>query len=456
MKTKLNSEKTCRNVRTSCLIGLIVVFTAFVFSACQKDKRDLIFQDVTDNSNNETTGVLKCFQMGEGTIYFGHKIFRREKGSPVKETIKLENKEFNCFTGKFFLHISNGTLDRFRTASAEIRIDGVLIAGPRDFSKKVSSIIKLIPHLTAESVLEVRLTSNPGSYIDLWIEGRKITITPVFTQIDTLLEGSVPPELPLVSNNGIKGTWDPSSISTAQAGNFAFIFAPDSNQCAKGAAMNIIVKKKPVSDADGYVYKTILIGTQLWMAENIRTTRYNNGDLIETTTPAKLDISGQSDPKYQWAVNGDESTVGTYGRIYTWYAANDSRGVCPAGWHLPTDAEWTVLSDYLTNNGYGFEGSGGDIAKSLAANSGWWVDLTPGNIGNDEASNNSSGFSAISAGDRTPTGVFEAIGSFGSWWSSTENGTNGWYRALYKNRNYLVRSNSNKIYGATVRCVKDN
>lgn len=106
-------------------------------------------------------------------------------------------------------------------------------------------------------------------------------------------------------------------------------------------------KPYSVKDIDGNAYRTITIGTQVWMAENLKTTRYRNGDLIETTTPATLDIEGERTPEYQWAYDGNESNVATYGRLYTWYVATDSRNVCPTGWHVPSDDEWIVLTDYL-------------------------------------------------------------------------------------------------------------
>jgi len=94
-----------------------------------------------------------------------------------------------------------------------------------------------------------------------------------------------------------------------------------------------------ITDIEGNVYNLVAIGTQTWMKENLKTTRYRNGDLIGTTTPATLDISGESTPKYQWAYAGNESNVITYGRLYSWHAVADSRNVCPTGWHVPTDVE---------------------------------------------------------------------------------------------------------------------
>ena len=98
----------------------------------------------------------------------------------------------------------------------------------------------------------------------------------------------------------------------------------------------------------------IPVGSQVWMAENLKTTMYRNGDLVGTTTPATLDITSENIPKYQWAYDGIESNVATYDRLYTWYAVTDSRNICPTGWHVPSDAVWITLIDYLKNNGYGY------------------------------------------------------------------------------------------------------
>src|SRR5664279_2839934 len=102
-----------------------------------------------------------------------------------------------------------------------------------------------------------------------------------------------------------------------------------------------------IENIDGNVYTSVNIGTQVWMVGNLKTTKYSNGELIGTTTPATLDISLETTPKYQWAYDGNESDVSIYGRLYTWYAVTDSRNICPTGWHVPTDAEWTTLNTYL-------------------------------------------------------------------------------------------------------------
>jgi len=156
------------------------------------------------------------------------------------------------------------------------------------------------------------------------------------------------------------------------------------------------------------------------MRENLKTTRYSNGDLIGTTTPPTMVIEEEASPVYQWAYAGLESNAASYGRLYTWYVATDSRKVCPAGWHVPDDGEWTVLTEYLTNNSFGFGGGyhGMDIAKSMAATSGWVAEETPGWVGNDQESNNSSGFTGLPAGARLEDGNFYDLGHIGNWWST--------------------------------------
>jgi uncharacterized protein (TIGR02145 family) len=211
-----------------------------------------------------------------------------------------------------------------------------------------------------------------------------------------------------------------------------------------------------VTDIDGNVYGTVTIGEQVWLQENLKTRKFRNGDLIGTTTPDTLDISGESMPEYQWAYYGKESNVALYGRLYTWYTVTDSRGVCPTGWHVPADAEWTTLTDYLTNNGYGYGGNGSDIAKSMAATSGWTANTTAGTVGNDQSSNNSSGFSALPGGSRSNNGAFVNVGNDGLWWSSTETlATNSFFRYMLYVNNVVLVNYCDKTSGLSVRCLRD-
>jgi uncharacterized protein (TIGR02145 family) len=199
-------------------------------------------------------------------------------------------------------------------------------------------------------------------------------------------------------------------------------------------------KPSTITDVDGNIYLTVIIGTQVWMNENLKTTKYRNGDLIGTTTPATKDISGESTPEYQWAYDGNESNAATYGRLYTWYVITDSRNVCPTGWHVPTDTEWTTLATFLGNN------AGGKLKETGTTH---WT--TP-----NEGATNETGFTALPSGWRPSGGVFLDFGTFCGWWTSTESSTGyplNW-DASYKDGN-VNNEGDDKKSGIGVRCLKD-
>jgi uncharacterized protein (TIGR02145 family) len=249
-----------------------------------------------------------------------------------------------------------------------------------------------------------------------------------------------------------------SSITGLVAGTTYYVRAYATNIVGTAYGLELIFVSGLITDIDGNAYPVVTIGTQTWMSENLRTTKYQNGDLIGTTNPATLDLSGESTPKYQWASGLDENNVEINGRLYTWYAVTDSRNVCPTGWHVPTYAEWTTLTDFLTNNGFGYQGSGSDIAKSMAATSGWNTDSLagPGSIGNDQASNNSSGFTAKESGYRLYYGAFTFRNIVTYWSVSETNSTNSYYLYMTYLDSYVYISSYFKKSGFSVRCIKDN
>jgi uncharacterized protein (TIGR02145 family) len=218
--------------------------------------------------------------------------------------------------------------------------------------------------------------------------------------------------------------------------------------------------KDVVTDIDGNTYNTITIGRQVWMAENLRTTRFANGDLIGTTNPATLNIMYDIDPVYQWAYNGSETNAAKYGRLYTWYAVKDPRRLSPHGWHNPTDAEWTELENYLISHRYNYDGTAtsNKLALALATNQGWNFCENSGTPGNTsyEDSRDKIGFSAIPAGYREQEGKFIDIGNASCWWSSTEASSyNAYYRYIRSTRKDIVRSSYYEFCAVSVRCIKD-
>ncbi len=213
------------------------------------------------------------------------------------------------------------------------------------------------------------------------------------------------------------------------------------------------------TDTDGNHYAVVHIGTQTWMAENLKTTKYRNGEAIGTTTPANKDISGETEPKYQWAYNGDENNVLKFGRLYTWWSVLDSRNICPSDWHLASEDEWIVLENYLIYNGFNYDGSNmnNKVAKAVSATTIWFICSVPGAIGLDLTKNNSSGFTALPGGYLFDSGTFVALNGSGNFWSSTETSNKifAWVHYLTFDNYHFGKYFINKNYGLSVRCIKD-
>ena len=208
---------------------------------------------------------------------------------------------------------------------------------------------------------------------------------------------------------------------------------------------------------DGNIYKTVKIGSQTWMAENLK------------YLPSVVRPGRGSETKSFYYVHGYNGTnvssakatenYKTYGVLYNWPAAKQS---CPSGWHLPSDSEWEQMENYLADNGYNYDGTTGGgrdkIAKALASKSGWSSSSSTGSVGNTDYSSyrNKSGFTALPGGSRDSSGSFSTLGDSGLWWSATEDGSSGaWRRSLFYDSSYVLRYSSNKAYGYSVRCVRD-
>jgi uncharacterized protein (TIGR02145 family) len=202
---------------------------------------------------------------------------------------------------------------------------------------------------------------------------------------------------------------------------------------------NIVIAA--VTDIDGNGYDTVRIGNQTWLKQNLKTTRYRNGDIIGTTSPVTKNISGESTPKYQWAYNGNEDTSAVYGMLYTWYAVSDGRMVCPTGWHVSTQDEWSTLITFLTSNSL----TGGKLKE---AGTDHWDDP------NTNATNE-TGFTGLPGGERS-TNEFRYLGINTHFWTATaDNATSSWTYNLGYNSGQIYGSNSPNWVGFSVRCVKD-
>ncbi len=206
-------------------------------------------------------------------------------------------------------------------------------------------------------------------------------------------------------------------------------------------------------DIEGNVYRTVTIGAQVWMAENLKVTHYRNGDAIPKVTDntAWSTLTSGAYSNY----NNDGGNVATYGRLYNWYAVEDSRNVAPEGWHVPSDAEWKQLEMHL------------GMSQSLAGATGWRGTDEGGKmkeagtshwLSPNTGATNESGFSALPSGLRYSVGgYFDNLGNCDGFWSSTEYSSDGaWYRALDFERAQVHRYYyGSKQDGFSVRCVRD-
>ncbi|MBM3919424.1 MAG: hypothetical protein FJ344_07990, partial [Sphingomonadales bacterium] len=199
-----------------------------------------------------------------------------------------------------------------------------------------------------------------------------------------------------------------------------------------------------VTDVDNNTYNTVQIGTQCWTQSNLKVGKYRNGDNISNITD-NTDWS-QTNTGAWCNYDNDAANDALYGKLYNWYSATDSRGLCPTGWHVPTDAEWTTLIDFL-----GGTSVAGGAMKSTATQPtpGGWTSPNTG-------ATNSSGFTGLSGGYRDSEGRFGNLGIYGIWWSSSDAGSGfAWGRYILfastdASRNYYGRRS-----GFSVRCVND-
>jgi uncharacterized protein (TIGR02145 family) len=204
--------------------------------------------------------------------------------------------------------------------------------------------------------------------------------------------------------------------------------------------------KETVTDMDGNVYTTIHIGNQVWMAENLKVTRYRNGDPIPKVT-GQAEWQNTAGGAYCNYMNADSNAT-AFGHLYNWFAVNDTRGIAPPGWHIPTDDEWFELQYFLGD----YTVAGGKMKK---AGTDYWFSPNTGG-------NNSSGFGGMPGGIRESPGAypnpFWGYRFFGFWWSATETPGNPLYasfRSLRHDSPFVGWTNTFKKDGLSVRCIKD-
>jgi uncharacterized protein (TIGR02145 family) len=263
------------------------------------------------------------------------------------------------------------------------------------------------------------------------------TVSNIITTIDSIRFNGSSTIMEVVLQDG---TLESHSLSDIFNVNFAA--SPSQHSCGADSVHNPNLTYGSMTDQEGNVYKTIVIGSQEWMAENLNTTIYRNGDPITNMLPSKEWTNTSITQLGTWVSYDNDSQYDCpYGKIYNWYVISDPRQVCPTGWHVPTNDEWTTLVDYLG----GPEVAGGKM-KSTSLN--YWL------YTNQDASNE-SGFSSLGCGY-----IYGQLFNFYGWnamlWSSTEYDT---YFAYHLELNwswgFSYQIPSDKVDGYSIRCVKD-
>jgi len=185
---------------------------------------------------------------------------------------------------------------------------------------------------------------------------------------------------------------------------------------------------------------SVTICSQVWMTKNLDVTTYRNGDAIPQVTDATAWANLTTGA---WCYYNNDSANGPiYGKLYNWYAVNDTRGLAPTGYHVPSDGEWTTLETCL---------GGSSVAGGAMKEAGLMHWLSP-----NTGATNSSGFAGLPGGGRLNNGTFNSGGFNGGWWSSTEDdATNAWFRFLLYDNGDVVRGFNTKTDGFSVRCLRD-
>lgn len=307
---------------------------------------------------------------GNLDVYLSNNQVFRYKGKPGIENIKIGNDNLSDFQDCFKMYIASGTTPATTVSSAIIKLDGLDVLNTSDFSKNFGEHMFEICNLTSTSVITVEVRGEPGSFIEIWIEGKKKELT--------------------------------------------------------------------VTDCDGNIYKTVKIGDQVWMAENLKTTNYND------CTPIGAGCT---------FYNNDPSNKDVYGALYTNNVVSTGK-LCPTGWHAPSENEFKTLLLTLDPGAGNIYDLNGNAFKSLIAGN-MLKEAGSAHWSSENEATNESGFTALGAGIRHKFGDFRALGTQARFWSMRPS-TIGVFLELHSWEGKALLLEDVSASGFSVRCVKDN
>jgi uncharacterized protein (TIGR02145 family)/uncharacterized repeat protein (TIGR02059 family) len=355
----------------------------------------------------------------------------------------------------------SGTKVQLTLASAIVYGDVVTVS----YTKPASNPLQTVSGGQAVSITAQNVTNNINAPVPVYISAVVENATPTLLEMTyslplisngivpsafTVMVNSVARVVTAVTINSIKVQLTLASAVAYGDVVTAAYTKPATNplQTASGGlAVSITaqsvtnnVNQNTITDIEGNGYNTIAIGTQTWMKENLKTTKYKDGTEIPLATDYTI-WGNLSTAGYCWYNNDAVTYKNTYGALYNWYTVNTGN-LCPLGWHVPNDTEWTILIIYL----------GGDIEASKKLKEAGTTHWASPNTG----ATNETSFTAIPGGARNRFGGFALIGYYGDWWSSTEySTTDAWNRGMGFDTNNVGRVSNDKKTGFSVRCVKD-
>jgi uncharacterized protein (TIGR02145 family) len=322
---------------------------------------------------------------------------------------------------------------KFSTRIIPLALFGVLLILTNACKKDDDS--NLIPVLTTSAELNIMVTSATGGGNITSDGGVTVTSRGVCWSTDIT---------PTISDNhttdgaGIGSFTSNITGLTENTRYYVRAYATNSKGTGYGGAISFITAA--VADIDGNIYHSITIGSQVWLLENLKTTKYNNGDPIPniTSNTGWLHLTTGAYCSY----DNNDSNATTYGLLYNRYAVFDSRNIAPTGWHVASDEEWTILSDYLGGDSI----AGGKLKETGTTH---WISPNTG-------ATNETGFTGLPGGFRHKSGDFDDIGRSGSWWTlGLDNEGHCWERWLYNDSPEVDRSLDDEALGFSVRCIKD-
>lgn len=430
------------------------MFLTFLAQSCKKDKHTIpviTTTDVTEISFTTATSGGDLIDEGGTPVMNRGVCWDTVSGPTIANNITYDS----CGPGSFVSNISGlnpNTLYYTRAYATNVIGTG--------YGNQVSFTTNpiVVPVLTTTEITSITQTSSVSGGTISTENGGYITTRGVCwsTVPDPTISDSK------TSDGSDIGTYSSTLIGLTQNTTY-YVRAYATNIAGTGygntisfttqdnpAIFNPNVNYGTVTDIEGIVYKTISIGTQVWMAENLRTSKYNNGDFIGTTTPATLNISEESTPKYQWAYQGKEGYIATYGRLYTWHTVTDVRKICPIGWHVSSNPEWGTMRDYVQAGINVFYSPGG-LLKEIGTTH-WQPPYDPSRF---ILSTNKTGFTALPGG-WVYNGSFYGMGIIGIFWTRSEaNTTYGIFWTMSNINDHLEVGSDYKRRGHSIRCLKD-